>query len=151
MSDKKEQETKEPEIDPQIPQNAFWRSDRVDDTPKPEPASIEVHENPNYVPGEISEQKVIDALMTVYDPELPVNVYDLGLIYKIDLYDDGRVEIEMSLTAPNCPSAQELPAMVRDAVEEVEHVKSVKVTVVWDPPWDVSRMSEVARLTLNMF
>ncbi|MXV44608.1 SUF system Fe-S cluster assembly protein [Saccharibacter sp. 17.LH.SD] len=98
-----------------------------------------------------TQEEVIAALETVYDPEIPVNVYELGLIYAIDLHDDGRVEIEMSLTAPNCPSAQELPQMVRYAVLSVATVKKVKVNVVWDPPWDMSRMSDGARLALNMF
>lgn len=97
------------------------------------------------------QQEVIDAICTVYDPEIPVNVYELGLIYTIDLHDDGRVEIEMSLTAPNCPSAQELPEMIRYAVLSVASVKQVEVRVVWEPPWDMSRMSDEARLALNMF
>lgn len=98
-----------------------------------------------------TEEEVIAAIETVYDPEIPVNVYELGLIYAIDLHDDGRVNIEMSLTAPNCPSAQELPQMIRYAVLSVPTVKKVKVDVVWDPPWDMSRMSDNARLALNMF
>lgn len=101
--------------------------------------------------GEIDENEIIDAISTIYDPEIPVNVYDLGLIYAIDLHDDGRVQVEMTLTAPNCPSAQELPLMVQQAIERVEGVKEVKMEVVWDPPWDPSRMSDEARLTLNMF
>ncbi|CAI3922329.1 SUF system Fe-S cluster assembly protein [Commensalibacter communis] len=103
------------------------------------------------VGGEINENAVIDAISTVYDPEIPVNVYDLGLIYAVDLHDDGRVHVEMTLTAPNCPSAQELPIMIQQAIEKVDGVVEVKVDVVWDPPWDVSRMSDEARLTLNMF
>lgn len=98
-----------------------------------------------------TQEEVIAAIETVYDPEIPVNVYELGLIYAIDLHDDGRVNIEMSLTAPNCPSAQELPQMIRYAVLSVATVKKVKVDVVWDPPWDMSRMSDNARLALNMF
>ncbi|MCX5614306.1 SUF system Fe-S cluster assembly protein [Bombella sp. ESL0378] len=97
------------------------------------------------------QDEVIAAIETVFDPEIPVNVYELGLIYTIDLHDDGRVDIEMSLTAPNCPSAQELPQMVRYAVLSVPTVKEVTVKVVWDPPWDMSRMSDQARLALNMF
>lgn len=101
--------------------------------------------------GEINENAVIDAISTVYDPEIPVNVYELGLIYAVDLHDDGRVHVEMTLTAPNCPSAQELPVMIQQAIEKVAGVTQVKVEVVWDPPWDISRMSDEARLTLNMF
>ena len=101
--------------------------------------------------GPASEDAVIEAIATVHDPEIPVNIYELGLIYAIDLYDDGRVKIEMTLTAPNCPSAQELPVQVKDAVEKVPGVASAQVEVVWDPPWDMSRMSDEARLALNMF
>ncbi|OUI90436.1 metal-sulfur cluster biosynthesis protein [Acetobacter persici] len=101
--------------------------------------------------GPASEDAVIEAIATVHDPEIPVNIYELGLIYAIDLYDDGRVKIEMTLTAPNCPSAQELPVQVKEAVEKVSGVASAQVEVVWDPPWDMSRMSDEARLALNMF
>ena len=99
----------------------------------------------------ISEDAVIAAIGTVYDPEIPVNVYELGLIYAIDLHDDGRVKVEMTLTAPGCPSAQELPVMVRDAVMIVPGVTGCEVDTVWDPPWDPSRMSDDARLALNMY
>ncbi|GBQ72368.1 metal-sulfur cluster biosynthetic enzyme [Ameyamaea chiangmaiensis NBRC 103196] len=102
-------------------------------------------------PGIADEDKVIEAIATVFDPEIPVNIYELGLIYAIDLHEDGRVKIEMTLTAPNCPSAQELPEQVRDAVASVEKVRGVEVDIVWDPPWDMSRMSDDARLALNMF
>ncbi len=99
----------------------------------------------------INEDAVIAAIGTVYDPEIPVNVYELGLIYAIDLHDDGRVKVEMTLTAPGCPSAQELPVMVRDAVMVVPGVTACEVDTVWDPPWDPSRMSDDARLALNMY
>ncbi|MDE7547413.1 SUF system Fe-S cluster assembly protein [Acetobacter fabarum] len=108
-------------------------------------------EGESKVAGPASEDAVIEAIATVHDPEIPVNIYELGLIYAIDLYDDGRVRIEMTLTAPNCPSAQELPIQVKDAVEKVPGVQSAEVEVVWDPPWDMSRMSDEARLALNMF
>ncbi|CAI3930319.1 Metal-sulfur cluster biosynthetic enzyme (PaaD) (PDB:1UWD) [Commensalibacter papalotli (ex Botero et al. 2024)] len=108
-------------------------------------------ENTTTESGEINENAVIDAISTVYDPEIPVNVYELGLIYAVDLHDDGRVNVEMTLTAPNCPSAQELPIMIQQAIEKVAGVTQVQVEVVWDPPWDISRMSDEARLTLNMF
>ncbi|WP_242011964.1 SUF system Fe-S cluster assembly protein [Acetobacter oeni] len=101
--------------------------------------------------GVPSEEAVIEAIATVHDPEIPVNIYELGLIYAIDLHDDGRVKVEMTLTAPNCPSAQELPIQVREAIEKVNDVTSAEVNVVWDPPWDMSRMSDEARLALNMF
>ncbi|CUW47417.1 MULTISPECIES: SUF system Fe-S cluster assembly protein [Novacetimonas] len=101
--------------------------------------------------GMASEDAVIEAIATVFDPEIPVNIYELGLIYAIDLHDDGTVKIEMTLTAPNCPSAQELPAQVKEAVEKIDEVSTATVEIVWEPPWDMSRMSEDARLTLNMF
>lgn len=111
----------------------------------------QVEEQKNTDSNDIDENAIIDAISTVYDPEIPVNVYELGLIYAVNIHDDGRIDIEMTLTAPNCPSAQELPNMVKTAVEKVPNVKTVEVEIVWDPPWDVSRMSDEARLTLNMF
>lgn len=99
----------------------------------------------------VDEDAVIAAISTVYDPEIPVDIYQLGLIYAIEIEDDGRVKIEMTLTTPACPSAQELPSQVEEAVRGVEGVTDVLVEVVWDPPWDQSRMSEDARLALNMF
>jgi FeS assembly SUF system protein len=94
---------------------------------------------------------IIAALKTVYDPEIPSDIYELGLIYKIDVADDRTVAIEMTLTTPNCPSAQELPTMVENAVASVPGVGEVKVDIVWDPPWDPSRMSDEARTMLNMW
>ena len=95
--------------------------------------------------------EIIAGIKTVFDPEIPSDVYELGLIYKIDIGDDRTVKIDMSLTSPNCPSAQELPIMVENAVSSVPGVKETKVEVVWDPPWDPSRMSDEARLVLNMW
>jgi FeS assembly SUF system protein len=94
---------------------------------------------------------IIAALKTVYDPEIPADIYELGLIYKIDIADDRAVSLDMTLTTPNCPSAQELPVMVENAVASVAGVGAVKVTVVWDPPWEQSRMSDEARAVLNMW
>ena len=105
-------------------------------------------ETPSGPPG---EEAVIAACASVYDPEIPVNIYELGLIYAIEIDQGGRVRVEMSLTAPGCPSAQELPDQVREAVMAVPGVAGCEVEVVWDPPWDPSRMSEDARLALNMF
>ena len=99
----------------------------------------------------VSEDAVIDAIATVYDPEIPVNIYELGLIYAIEIMEEGRVKVEMTLTAPGCPSAQELPEQVREAVLTVPGVTAAEVQTIWDPPWDPSRMSEDARLQLNMF
>jgi FeS assembly SUF system protein len=94
---------------------------------------------------------IVAALKTVYDPEIPADIYEIGLIYKIDIADDRAVTVDMTLTTPNCPSAQELPKMVENAVASVPGVGEVKINVVWDPPWDPSRMTDEARLTLNMW
>ena len=104
-------------------------------------------------PDEIARltDDIVSALKTVYDPEIPADIYELGLIYKIDIGDDRGVKIDMSLTSPNCPAAQDLPIMVENAVSSVPGVKETKVAVVWDPPWDPSRMSDEARLVLNMW
>ena len=99
----------------------------------------------------VDEDAVIGAISTVYDPEIPVDIYQLGLIYAVEIGDDGRVKVEMTLTTPACPSAQELPSQVEDAVRAVDGVTDVEVDVVWDPPWDPGRMSEDARLALNMY
>jgi FeS assembly SUF system protein len=97
------------------------------------------------------ESAIIDAWHTVFDPEIPVDIYELGLIYAIDIHDGGRVKVEMTLTAPACPSAQELPLQVREAILNVPGVTECEVETVWDPPWEQSRMSDEARLQLNMF
>jgi FeS assembly SUF system protein len=94
---------------------------------------------------------IIAAIKTVYDPEIPADIYELGLIYKVDIEDDRSVKVEMTLTTPNCPSAAELPIMVETAVAGVHGVSGAKVDIVWDPPWDPSRMSDEARLVLNMW
>ncbi|NWG22942.1 MAG: SUF system Fe-S cluster assembly protein [Pseudorhodoplanes sp.] len=94
---------------------------------------------------------IVAALKTVYDPEIPADIYELGLIYKVDIKDDRAVDVDMTLTTPNCPAAAELPMMVENAVSSVAGVGPVKVQVVWDPPWDQSRMSDEARVVLNMW
>jgi FeS assembly SUF system protein len=94
---------------------------------------------------------IIGAIKTVYDPEIPADVYELGLIYRIDIADDRAVTVDMTLTTPNCPAAQDLPTNVENAVASVAGVGPVKVNVVWDPPWDQTRMSDEARATLNMW
>jgi FeS assembly SUF system protein len=99
----------------------------------------------------VSEDAVISAIATVFDPEIPVNIYELGLIYAVEIAPSGDVKVEMTLTAPGCPSAQELPEMVRTAIAQIEGVGDITVDTVWDPPWDPTRMSEDARLSLNMF
>jgi FeS assembly SUF system protein len=95
--------------------------------------------------------EIVTALKSVYDPEIPADVYELGLIYKIDIADDRAVTIDMTLTTPNCPSAQELPSMVENAAASVPGVGPVSVKVVWEPPWEPSRMSDEARVVLNMW
>jgi FeS assembly SUF system protein len=94
---------------------------------------------------------IVAALKTVYDPEIPADIYELGLIYRVDIENDRSVKVDMTLTTPNCPSAAELPEMVENAVSAVPGVSSAKCNVVWDPPWDQSRMSDEARLVLNMW
>ena len=95
--------------------------------------------------------QLIEKLKTVFDPEIPVDIFELGLIYKIDVDDDMKVDIDMTLTAPGCPVAGQMPGWVEEAVRRVPGVKDVKVTMTFDPPWDPSRMSEEAKLELNMF
>ena len=104
-------------------------------------------------PGELDRltDDIVAALKTVYDPEIPADIYELGLIYRVDIEDDRSVTVDMTLTTPNCPAAQELPQMVEDAVASVPGVREAKVNIVWDPPWDQSRMSDEARLVLNMW
>ena len=95
--------------------------------------------------------EIVTALKTVYDPEIPADIYELGLIYKVDIGDDRLVNVEMTLTTPNCPAAAELPTQVENAVASVPGVREAKVNIVWDPPWDPSRMSDEARAVLNMW
>ena len=95
--------------------------------------------------------EIVGAIKTVYDPEIPADIYELGLIYKIEIGNDRGVAIDMTLTTPNCPSAQELPTMVENAVASVPGVGPVAVNIVWDPPWEPSRMSDEARVVLNMW
>ncbi|MEZ5665838.1 MAG: SUF system Fe-S cluster assembly protein [Alphaproteobacteria bacterium] len=96
-----------------------------------------------------SEADVIQALCTVYDPEIPVNIYELGLVYDVTVHDDGKVEVLMTLTSPGCPVAVEMPGYVEAAVAQVDKVTSVQVDITWDPPWTADMMSEAARLELG--
>jgi FeS assembly SUF system protein len=96
-----------------------------------------------------SEAEVIQALCTVYDPEIPVNIYELGLVYDVEVHDDGRVEVLMTLTSPGCPVAAEMPSYVENAVSAVDKVTKVDVEITWDPPWTPDMMSEAARLELG--
>ena len=111
-------------------------------------------EKPSAIPPEEMSRltdEIVGAIKTVYDPEIPADIYELGLIYRVDVDDDRAVSIDMTLTTPNCPSAAELPAQVENAVSGVPGVREAKVTIVWDPPWDPSRMSDEARAVLNMW
>jgi FeS assembly SUF system protein len=98
----------------------------------------------------VIEAEVIEALRNCFDPEIPVNIYELGLIYEVKVEPSGAVAIRMTLTSPNCPAAQSLPGEVQARVKEIPGVSDVSVDVVWEPPWDPSRMSEAARLQLGM-
>ena len=94
--------------------------------------------------------RIIEACRTVYDPEIPVNIYDLGLVYTVEISDENEVEILMTLTAPGCPVAGEMPGWLADAVEPVDGVKTVNVEITWDPPWGMEMMSDEARLELGV-
>jgi len=111
-------------------------------------------ETQSALPPEETERlsgEIVAALKTVFDPEIPADIYELGLIYKVDLKEDRSVDIMMTLTTPNCPAAGELPTMVENAVATVAGVGIVNVNLVWDPPWTPDRMSDEARLVLNMW
>ena len=96
------------------------------------------------------KEKVIEEIKKIYDPEIPVNIYDLGLIYKIDIDEKSNVKVDMTLTSPNCPVAESLPKQVEEYILKVKGVSKVKLDLVWDPPWDKSKMSEAAKLELNL-
>lgn len=101
-------------------------------------------------PGQDSQQRVIAALKTIYDPEIPVNIYDLGLIYGVKVDPEGKALIEMTLTAPGCPVAQTFPGTVESLVKQVEGISDAHVELVWDPPWTQERMSDAAKLQLGL-
>ena len=121
-------------------------------TPMDDAAPIETKATP-LSQGELDAltDQLVEKLKTVYDPEIPVDIYELGLIYKVDVSDDKDVAIDMTLTAPGCPVAGEMPGWVEDAVREIAEIRNVTVDLVFDPPWDPSRMSDEAKLALNMF
>jgi FeS assembly SUF system protein len=127
------------------------------DDPNPDiggAAAAAAAEQPSAIPadeiGRLTDE-IVGAIKTVYDPEIPADIYELGLIYKVDIDNDRMVKIDMTLTTPNCPSAAELPTQVENAVASVPGVREAKVNIVWDPPWDPSRMSDEARAVLNMW
>ena len=96
------------------------------------------------------KEKIVKEIKKIYDPEIPVNIYELGLIYKIDVIESKKVNIEMTLTSPNCPVAESLPKMVKDNILKLDGVDDVDLKLVWDPPWTKDKMSEAAKLELNL-
>ena len=114
------------------------------------PAAAEASAIPQAELDRLTDE-LIAALKTVYDPEIPVDIYELGLIYKVDVSDDRDVLVEMTLTAPGCPVAGDMPGWVQDAVTQIPGVRSCHVDLTFDPPWDPSKMSDEAKLQLNMF
>ena len=98
----------------------------------------------------ISKEKIIDEIKKIYDPEIPVNIYELGLIYKIEINDQNNVIVEMTLTTPNCPVADSLPKMVKNNILKIPGVSKAEIKLVWDPPWTKDKMSDAAKLELNL-
>jgi len=96
------------------------------------------------------KNQVIEEIKKIYDPEIPVNIYELGLIYKIDVDEKNKVNVDMTLTSPNCPVAESLPNEVKENIKKVEGVSDVNLNLVWEPPWDKDKMSEAAKLELNL-
>ena len=96
------------------------------------------------------KNKIINEIKKIFDPEIPVNIYELGLIYKIEVDDKNKVNIDMTLTSPNCPVAESLPNEVKEGIKKVEGVSEVNLNLVWEPPWDKDKMSEAAKLELNL-
>tara|TARA_Y100000590_G_scaffold251793_1_gene282738 strand:+ start:646 stop:948 length:303 start_codon:yes stop_codon:yes gene_type:complete len=96
------------------------------------------------------KNKIIEKIKKIYDPEIPVNIYELGLIYKIEVDEKNKVNIDMTLTSPNCPAAESLPSQVKEDIMELEGVSDVNLNLVWEPPWDKDKMTEAAKLELNL-
>lgn len=130
----------EPVADTEMVKNAM--GDEYDELAVPPNVELKTHE---------LTPKIVAALQEIFDPEIPVNIYELGLIYKIDVSNDNDVYVEMTLTSPACPVAQEMPGWVQGAIMPIEGVRHVDVDIVWDPTWDPSMMAETAKLQLNMF
>ena len=117
-------------------------------------AAADAGERPSAIPADEMARltdEIVGAIKTVYDPEIPADIYELGLIYKVDIKDDRTVDVEMTLTTPNCPAAGELPTMVENAIASVPGIGIVNVNLVWDPAWTPDRMTDEARLVLNMW
>jgi len=123
------------------------------EAPVPPPSGVVTGGSAALSPGELEAfgKELIAALKTVYDPEIPVDIFELGLIYKVDVAGNKDVTVDMTLTAPGCPVAGEMPGMVKDALMEVPGIGEVKVSMVFDPPWTPDKMSEEAKLELNMY
>jgi FeS assembly SUF system protein len=132
--------------------NLFNADKRKEDMPAPKPAAaVSVPQADTDTPAAGLRERAIAALRTIYDPEIPVNIYELGLIYTLDVNDaDGTLYVEMTLTAPGCPVAQTFPGMVEARLREVEGVEEVTVKLVWEPTWTQDRMTEAARLQLGL-
>jgi FeS assembly SUF system protein len=117
----------------------------------PDDTSGQVLEQTPVVDNEVLMEQVLDAIRTVYDPEIPVNIWELGLVYRVDVDSDRNVEVDMTLTAPSCPVAGEMPVQVQQVIENLDAVKSCKVELVWEPPWHPGMMSDEAKVALDMF
>ena len=117
----------------------------------PDDTSGQVLEQTPVVDNEVLMEQVLDAIRTVYDPEIPVNIWELGLVYRVDVDSDRNVEVDMTLTAPSCPVAGEMPVQVQQVIENLDAVKSCKVELVWEPSWHPGMMSDEARVALDMF
>lgn len=128
--------------DEEMVKNAVGGEEAYDELAEPPNVELSTHE---------LTPKIVAALKEIFDPEIPVNIYELGLIYKVEVNGDNNVYVEMTLTSPACPVAQEMPGWVQGAIMPIEGVKHVDVDIVWDPTWDPSMMAETAKLQLNMF
>lgn len=117
----------------------------------PDDTSGQVLEQTAVVDNEVLMEQVLDAIRTVYDPEIPVNIWELGLVYRVDVDSDRNVEVDMTLTAPSCPVAGEMPVQVQQVIENLDAVKSCKVELVWEPSWHPGMMSDEAKVALDMF
>ena len=120
-------------------------AEAIEKSPEPAAPAVPATQNPHL------ESAIVDVLKTIFDPEIPVNIYEIGLIYNVDVQPGGKVEIKMTLTSPACPAAQEIPAEVKSRTEGVAGVTSCDVEIVWDPAWSPAMMSEAARLQLGFF
>ena len=128
---------------------------KIDETKtEAKPAAADSAERPSAIPPDEMARltdEIVGALKTIYDPEIPADIYELGLIYKVDISDERAVDVTMTLTTPNCPAAGELPTMVENAIASVPGIGAVNINLVWEPAWSPDRMSDEARLVLNMW